>query len=68
MACERFIPDEYMMSNPTSIRQAAQLFGGVERAHTRVRGFAPWSPEQATALLDRMLRRIRRELSKKFVP
>ena len=31
------------------------LLGGVERVRTRVRGFAPWSPEKATlALLDQV--------------
>jgi hypothetical protein len=40
---------------PTSTRQAVQLLGGVERVRTRVRGFASWSPEQATlALLDQV--------------
>jgi hypothetical protein len=28
-----------------------QLLGGVERVRTRVRGFAPWSPEKATLAL-----------------
>jgi len=43
-------------SYPTSTtRQAVHLLGGVERVRTRVRGFAPWSPEQATlALLDQV--------------
>ena len=36
-------------------RQAAHLLGGVQRVRTRVRGFAPWSPEKATlALLDQV--------------
>src|SRR5262245_56231135 len=36
-------------------RQATQLLGGVQRKRTRVRGFAPWSPEKATlALLDQV--------------
>ena len=37
------------------VRQAAHLLGGVQRVRTRVRGFAPWSPEKATlALLDQV--------------
>ena len=36
-------------------RQAVHLLGGVQRVRTRVRGFAPWSPEKATlALLDQV--------------
>src|SRR5262245_66542831 len=36
-------------------RQAVHLLGGARRVRTRVRGFAPWSPEQATlALLDQV--------------
>ena len=38
-------------------RQATQLLGGVQRVHTRVRGFAPWSSKRATlALLDQVQR------------
>jgi hypothetical protein len=38
-----------------STRQAVDLLGGVQRVRTRVRGFAPWSPEKATlALLDQV--------------
>ena len=34
---------------------AVHLLGGAQRVRTRVRGFAPWSPEQATlALLDQV--------------
>src|SRR5215468_2401462 len=50
-----------MPNNPTSTtsaqatRQAVHLLGGVQRVRTRVRGFAPWSPEKATlALLDQV--------------
>src|SRR5262249_14964911 len=32
-------------------RQAVHLLGDVQRVRTRVRGFAPWSPEQATLVL-----------------
>src|SRR5215831_15979847 len=40
---------------PSATRQAVHLLGGVERVRTRVRGFAPWSPEKATlALLDQV--------------
>ena len=40
---------------PASTRQAVHLLGGVRRVRTRVRGFAPWSPEKATlALLDQV--------------
>src|SRR5262245_30138000 len=41
---------------PTSTtRQAVHLLGGMQRVRTRVRGFAPWSPEKATlALLDQV--------------
>src|SRR5215472_2061671 len=43
------------VNNSTSTRQAVQLLGGVQRVRTRVRGFAPWSPEKATiALLDQV--------------
>ena len=36
-------------------RQAVHLLGDVQRVRTRVRGFAPWSPEKATlALLDQV--------------
>src|SRR5215510_10975977 len=36
-------------------RQAVHLLGGAQRVRTRVRGFAPWLPEQATlALLDQV--------------
>jgi hypothetical protein len=39
----------------TTSRQAEHLLGGVQRVRTRVRGFAPWSPEKATlVLLDRV--------------
>src|SRR5262244_702721 len=43
-------------SYPTSTtRQAVHLLGGVQRIRTRVRGFAPWSPEKATLeLLDQV--------------
>jgi len=43
-------------SYPTSTtRQAVHLLGGMQRVRTRVRGFAPWSPEKATlALLDQV--------------
>jgi len=38
-----------------AVRQTVQLLGGVQRVRTRVRGFAPWSPEKATlALLDQV--------------
>jgi len=41
-------------SYPTSTK-AVHLLGGVQRVRTRVRGFAPWSPEKATlALLDQV--------------
>jgi len=40
--------------SPTSTT-AEHLLGGVQRVRTRVRGFAPWSPEKATlALLDQV--------------
>src|SRR5215831_21094084 len=40
---------------PSATRQAVHLLGGVQRVRTRVRGFAPWSPEKATlALLDQV--------------
>jgi hypothetical protein len=32
-------------------RQAVHLLGGAQRIRTRVRGFAPWSPEKATLVL-----------------
>jgi hypothetical protein len=36
-------------------RQAVHLLGGAQRIRTRVRGFAPWSPEKTTlALLDQV--------------
>jgi len=39
----------------SATRQAVHLLGGVQRMRTRVRGFAPWSPEKATlALLDQV--------------
>ena len=42
-------------STITTNAQATQLLGDVQRVRTRVRGFAPWSPEKATlALLDRV--------------
>jgi hypothetical protein len=37
------------------VSKALDLLGGAERVRTRVRGFAPWSPEKATlALLDQV--------------
>jgi hypothetical protein len=42
-------------STTATSAQAAQLLGGAQRVRTRVRGFAPWSPEKATlALLDQV--------------
>jgi hypothetical protein len=50
-----------MAENPTetisrqAARQAVHLLGGMQRVRTRVRGFAPWSPEKATLkLLDQV--------------
>ena len=50
-----------MAENPTdamsrqAARQAVHLLGDVQRVRTRVRGFAPWSPEKGTlALLDQV--------------
>ena len=38
-----------------STGQAVDRLAGVQRVRTRVRGFAPWSPEKATlALLDQV--------------
>ena len=43
----------YPASTPSAqaTRQAVHLLGGMQRVRTRVRGFAPWSPEQATLVL-----------------
>jgi hypothetical protein len=42
-------------STTATSTQATQLLGDVQRVRTRVRGFAPWSPEKATlALLDQV--------------
>jgi len=47
---------------------AVHLLGGAQRVRTRVRGFAPWSPEQATLALLDQVRGVLDEYEARIIP